>query len=122
MKDEQLKDYFSLKYRGRYYVQMKVIAARVLRDKGYSLPKIATILLNDSRRHETIWHYLNSYQDTDQKELIELNFERWIQLGLYPMSEGQEMKADNTRVRKHETKIKLTKHESTYREREICSR
>ena len=109
MKDEQLKDYFSLKYRGRYYVQMKVIAARVLRDKGYSLPKIATILLNDSRRHETIWHYLNSYHDTDQKELIELNFERWISLGLYPMSEGQEMKADNSKVRKHETKIRLTK-------------
>ena len=83
---EKLKKYFSYKYRGQYYVAMKVIVAKELRKKGLTIEDIAKIIYNNKKRSDTIAHYLYKAQPFHDFELVEENYKGWIDRGFYPIS------------------------------------
>jgi predicted transcriptional regulator len=89
LSDTALSNYFSKmpKYRGRFFVQMKALVARELRNKNYTLERISRILFSSSDRHDTVIYYLRTYRDIAEVDEIKANYKQWIREGIYPKTE-----------------------------------
>lgn len=99
-----LSEYFGrLKYRGCYYVNVKVEAAKLLRSKGYSYPEIATIILGNPNKHDTIQHYCKHYSTSNEIAEETKNWQTWVHEGLYPFT-LTEYQGVRTYVQKGEVK------------------
>jgi predicted transcriptional regulator len=86
LSDTALSNYFGKmpRYRGRFFVQMKAVVARELRNKNYTLERISRILFSSSDRHDTVIYYLRSYRDIAEVDEIKANYKQWIREGIYP--------------------------------------
>jgi hypothetical protein len=86
LSDTALSNYFGKmpKYRGRFFVQMKAVVARELRNKNYTLERISRILFSNSDRHDTVIYYLRTYRDIAEVDEIKANYKQWIREGIYP--------------------------------------
>jgi predicted transcriptional regulator len=86
LSDTALSNYFGKmpRYRGRFFVQMKALVARELRNKNYTLERISRILFSSSDRHDTVIYYLRSYRDIAEVDEIKANYKQWIREGIYP--------------------------------------
>jgi hypothetical protein len=86
LSDTALLNYFGKmpRYRGRFFVQMKALVARELRNKNYTLERISRILFSNSDRHDTVIYYLRSYRDIAEIDEIKANYKQWIREGIYP--------------------------------------
>jgi predicted transcriptional regulator len=89
LSDTALSNYFGKmpKYRGRFFVQMKALVARELRNKNYTLERISRILFSNSDRHDTVIYYLRTYRDIAEVDEIKANYKQWIREGIYPKTE-----------------------------------
>ena len=85
---QQIERYFSKlpKYRGRYYVQMRAIICRELRNKGLTLTRISELVFGTPERHDQVIYYIKRYQDIPEVGFIFMNHKIWIREGLYPMT------------------------------------
>jgi hypothetical protein len=81
-----LKGYFKVKYRGAYYVQMKVEAMRKLRGMGYKTQEIAFIVYGNSKRHDVVCTLMKSHKDIEDADIVRENFHTWIVNKLYPVT------------------------------------
>jgi hypothetical protein len=86
LSDTALSNYFGKmpRYRGRFFVQMKALTARELRNKNYTLERISRILFSNSGRHDTVIYYLRTYRDIAEVDEIKANYKQWIREGIYP--------------------------------------
>jgi predicted transcriptional regulator len=89
LSDTALSNYFGKmpRYRGRFFVQMKALVARELRNKNYTLERISRILFSSSDRHDTVIYYLRTYRDIAEVDEIKANYKQWIREGIYPKTE-----------------------------------
>lgn len=85
--DKELKEYFSLQYRGKYYVALKREVALVLRKKGYTQRRVSEIMYK-AKNHSTVTHIVddNKYMVQPFSQHVKENMVEWIQSGLYPKS------------------------------------
>jgi predicted transcriptional regulator len=86
MEIDEIENYFKKlpKYRGRFFVQMKALVARDLREQKYGVQHIAYILFNSWNRHDVVIYYLRSYRDIAEVDEIKANYKQWIREGIYP--------------------------------------
>ena len=83
--EEKIKNYFSgIKYRGIYFVTMKIILAKKLR-KTNKLKDVANIL--GLSNHATAYHHIHKGSiDKKAFQIVEPYLYEWIGTGVYPVS------------------------------------
>ena len=113
LSNEVIKAYFSKmpRYRGQFYVQMKVFVSRDLRSQGLTLVQISEIIYGNPNRHDTIIHHLKHYRDIVDADIVKSNYKQWILQGVYPKSVNTykmvECPIENKLVRLDETVFSL---------------
>jgi hypothetical protein len=114
LSNEVIKAYFSKmpRYRGQYYVQMKVCVSKWLRSQGLTLASISGIIYGNPNRHDTILHHLKHYRDIVDADIVKSNYKQWILQGLYPKSKHVHKKIEDPfygggKVQVNETKLVL---------------
>jgi hypothetical protein len=113
LSNEVIKAYFSKmpRYRGQFYVQMKVFVSRDLRSQGLTLVQISEIIYGNQNRHDTIIHHLKHYRDIVDADIVKSNYKQWILKGVYPKSINTykmvECPIENKLVRLDETVFSL---------------
>ncbi len=89
----EIELYFRKKYRGQFYVDMKVCAAKYLRDNGLTLERIAEIIYGKKERHDTIHLFLKRDIELLDNDVV-CKWKEWIFEGLYPYTYGKDCKPD----------------------------
>ena len=78
MTNEQLRKYFSYKYRGKYYGQVKLNAIVFLQNKGLTQEQIAEIIYGKPNN--------SLVSNALKKDFVELpHWKEWVRKGLYPV-------------------------------------
>lgn len=96
---DMMKNYFKKKYRGRFYVDMKVCATHYLRESGLKVEEISLIIFGNKARHDTIIHFLKRGLDNIGDDVIN-NWMQWVNDGLYPVTIGKSIIENGFHVRR----------------------
>lgn len=96
---DMMKNYFKKKYRGRFYVDMKVCACHYLKESGLTIQEIAKTVYGNKERHDTIIHFLKRENNDVDSRVFE-NWMRWINDGLYPKTVGKDVKDGEVYLRR----------------------
>jgi hypothetical protein len=84
---KKLNEYFTYNSRNAYYVQLKAIACRLLREEGYKIVEISNIL--NFKHHSGVIHLLNYYNDFCDFTMDE--FELRVNNKQYPKYDKKEL-------------------------------